>query len=142
MFYFGFKSIEGNSFENREKLLIKLNETFEIKEKKNAILISRDRMIHKLRILRIIIPKLITKVTIEPHRVKYKTRVEGFSFVFLFVLVSVVLMEFKLDRVEYPRDYNPAFPFILLSIFILTGILEVIMIHKKLKTVHSDKKNS
>ncbi len=133
MFYFFYHSIDEHKLSGKDSILLKLNNIFMIKDKKSGVLLTRDRYIHKLRILRILIPKLITKITIEPHRIKCKTRLEGLSFFLLIVFISGVIIEFKMDRVEYPRDYHPASPFILLSLFLVTAIIEAVIVKRKIE---------
>ena len=135
MFYFFYHSIRENRYSDKDSVLVKLNRIFLIKDKKSGVLLTRDRYIHKLRILRILIPKLITKITIEPHQIKMKTRLEGLSLFFFIVFIMGVVFEFQLDRAKYPRDYHPAFPFILLSLFVVTAIIEAFIVKKKMETL-------
>jgi hypothetical protein len=101
-----------------------LKSKFAIKSGQGYFTIVRNRMIGNRGLLRIFFPVLFSKITIKDNFLYCKTKLDGLAFFMLLMTVGAIIVELKMDRHLYPREYPVFLPFVIFFWYMLSIIFE------------------
>lgn len=135
MLYFFRKTIVSSTLEDGQGITKKLQGDFEVNTKGKFYLLQRKRLLDGLKIFRLFFPRVITKLTIDKGMVKYRCRLDALGLFMLVMVFGGIIVEFTMDRMEYPRDYPVWTPFALFAWYVGVTIYETSTINKTIQAL-------
>lgn len=133
MIYFYSSSFIAPQIEREGFVEDQLRTSFEVKKKKDFYLLHRTRLLDGLRIFRLFFPRVISKLEMKKGMLKVKYRLDGLGFFMLIMVFGAIIVEFTMDRIEYPRDYPIWTPFALFIWYLGLTVYEVIQVRKSIE---------
>ncbi len=107
---------------------------FNVKESRKATFLYRERNLPNRALFRLFFPNVVVKVMRKEKHTNYKIRLDWIGNIIFFVVLSIALGEFFIDRVNSPRDWPIYLPFIYFGWYILVISIEVYKTKKIITT--------
>lgn len=108
----------GAQLQQQLRLHLQRHEAFEAEDAGSDMLLSRQRAIPSRGIFRLLIPRVIAKVSFSAKDVRYRIRPDGMALFMVLMLAAGVVVEVTMDRSRYPREYPEWFVFVLFGVYV------------------------
>lgn len=107
----------------------------DVEDRGKHLWVTRQRALPRRGIFRILIPRAGVKVSQRDGGPRSRVRPDGIAWTVLVVIVGALLVEWRMDRVRYPREYPAAFVYGLGGVFLALLIAEVLRTRRVVRDV-------
>lgn len=105
---------------------LKQHRAFDVQEKQSKLFLARRRMLPNRGLTRLLIPRIVTRLTLSDTAVKFAFGLDAIATIMLFFIGGGVLVELTADRSEYPRDYPPEFIYGIALIYLVAVVYDLL----------------
>lgn len=99
---------------------------FDVRDGGSDLLLSRIRLVPNRGVLRLLIPRVVVRVSLADGQARYGIRLDWLAVLMTILLIGGVVTELTLDRARYPREYPPAFIYGLASVYVVLIAIELV----------------